>query len=41
MSESEEKKNLSATSCWICGKMFENGDNKVRGYSHVTGTACE
>lgn len=41
MSESEEKKFLSATSCWICGKIFENGDNKVRGHCHVTSTACE
>ena len=23
--------------CWICGKLIENRDNKVRDHCHITG----
>ena len=26
-----------ANSCWICGKLFDAGDEKVRDHYHVTG----
>ena len=32
----EEKFQLS-NKCWICDKLFDVGDDKVRYYCHVTG----
>ena len=37
MSADEEEKLQSANSCWICNKLFDVGDKKVRDYCHVTG----
>ena len=34
--EDEEKFQLS-NKCWICDKLFDVGDDKVRYYCHVTG----
>ena len=37
MSADEEEKLQSANSCWICNKLFDVGDKKVRDHFHVTG----
>ena len=37
MSVDEEKRFQSANSCWICNKLFDAGDEKVRDHCHVTG----
>ena len=34
--ELEERFQLS-NKCWVCDKLFDAGDNKVRDYYHVTG----
>ena len=34
--EYEDKFQLS-NNCWICEKLFEVGDNKVRDHCHITG----
>ena len=34
--EEEEKRHLSNT-CWICDKLFDVGDDKVRDHCHITG----
>ena len=37
MSADEEEKFQSANSCWICNKLFDFKDEKVRDHCHVTG----
>ena len=37
MSIDEEEKFQLANSCWICNKLFDVGDEKVRDHFHVTG----
>ena len=37
MSVDEEEKFQLANSCWICSKLFDVGDKKVRDHCHVTG----
>ena len=37
MSVDEEEKFQLANSCWICNKLFDGGDEKVRDHCHVTG----
>ena len=34
--EEEERFQLS-NSCWICDKLFDVGDDKVRHHCHITG----
>ena len=36
MSAEEEKFQL-ANSCWICNRLFDVGDEKVRDHCHITG----
>ena len=36
MSEEEEQFQSSNT-CWICKKLIDNADEKVRGHYHITG----
>ena len=34
----EEEENFqSSSTCWICEKIIENDDEKVRDYCHITG----
>ena len=33
----EEEKFQSSNSCWICDKLFDVGDDKVRDHCHITG----
>ena len=35
--EEEEEKIQLSNSCWICNKLFDVGDEKVRGHCHITG----
>ena len=37
MSAEEEEKFQLSNSCWICDKLFDIGDEKVRDYCHMTG----
>ena len=37
LSVEEEEKFQLANSCWICNKLFDIGDEKVRDHCHVTG----
>ena len=37
MSAEEEEKFQLSNSCWICDKLFDVGDDKVRDHSHITG----
>ena len=37
MSEEEEYLFQQSSSCWICGKLIDNNDEKVRDHCHVTG----
>ena len=37
MSAEEEEKFQLANSCWLCNKLFDVGDEKVRDHCHVTG----
>ena len=37
MTEEEEKQFQSSNTCWICKKLTENDDEKVRDYCHITG----
>ena len=37
MSAEEEERSQSSSSCWICGKLFDAGDDKVRDQCHITG----
>ena len=37
MSIEDERSFKSINKCWICNKLFAEGDNKVRDHDHVTG----
>ena len=37
MSAEEEEKFQLANSCWICNKLFDVGDEKVKDHCHITG----
>ena len=37
MSEEEEHLLQQSNSCWICEKLIDNNDEKVRDHCHVTG----
>ena len=37
MSEEEEQKFQLNNTCWICKKLIDNDDEKVRDHCHVTG----
>ena len=37
MSEEEEKQFQLSNACWICKKLIDNDDEKVRDHCHVTG----
>ena len=37
MSAKEEEIFQLSNSCWICDKLFDAGDDKVRNPSHITG----
>ena len=37
MSEEEEKQFHSSKTCWICKKLINNYDEKIRDLCHVTG----
>ena len=37
MSAKSEQIFQSSNKCWICGKLFDEGENKVRDHCHVTG----
>ena len=37
MSAEEEENFQLSNSCWICNKLFDAGDEKVRDHCHVTG----
>ena len=32
-----QKRKISINRCWICGKLFDVGDDKVRDHCHITG----
>ena len=37
MSEKDEQIFQSSNKCWICDKLFDVGDNKIRDHCHITG----
>ena len=37
MSEKEEEQFQSSNSCWICEKLIDDDDEKVRDHCHITG----
>ena len=37
MSEKEEEQFQSSNICWICKKLIDNDDEKLRDHCHVTG----
>ena len=37
MSTEKEERFQLANSCWICDKLFDVGDDKVRDHCHITG----
>ena len=37
MSEGDEERFQLRNKCWICNKLFDVGDNKVRNHCHITG----
>ena len=37
MSEEEENLFQQSNSCWICKKLIDNDEEKVRDYCHLTG----
>ena len=37
MSAEEEERFEKSNICWICGKLFEISDTKVRDYCHISG----
>ena len=37
MSEKEEEQFQSSNTCWICQKLIDDDDEKVRDQCHVTG----
>ena len=38
MSEKEEKQFQSSKTCWICEKLIDDDDEKVRDHYHITGS---
>ena len=38
MSAEEEEMSQNACNCWICGKLFDLIDKKVRDHCHISGT---
>ena len=36
MSEEEEEQFQSSKTCWICEKLIDNDDEKVRDHCHIT-----
>ena len=37
MSAEDEERSWLSNKCWICNKLFDVGDDKVRGHCHITG----
>ena len=37
MSEKDEQRFHSSNKCWMCDKLLDVGDNKVRDHRHITG----
>ena len=37
MSEKEEQRFQSSSTCWICEKLIDDDNEKVRDHCHVTG----
>ena len=37
MSAEEEERFELSNSCWICDKLFDVGDDKIKGHCHITG----
>ena len=37
MSVKDEERFQSSNKCWICNKLIDLGDNKVRDHDHITG----
>ena len=37
ISAKDEQRFQSSNKCWICNKLFNVGDNKVRDHCHITG----
>ena len=37
MSAKDEERFQSSNKCWICDKLIDLGDNKVRDHDHITG----
>ena len=37
MSSEDDEKFHSSNKCWICNKLFDARENKVRDHDHVTG----
>ena len=37
MSEKEDEQFQLSNACWICKKLIDNDDEKVRNHCHVTG----
>ena len=37
MSAEDEEKSQLSNKCWICNRLFDAGDNKVRDHCHITG----
>ena len=37
MSAEEEERFQLSNSCWICDKLFDVGDDKVKDHCHITG----
>ena len=35
MSAEDEERFMSSNKCWICDKLFDVGDNKVRNHYHI------
>ena len=38
MSAEEKERYQLSNICWICDKLFDVGDDKVRDHCHITGT---
>ena len=37
MYEEDEERFQWSNKCWLCNKLFDVGDNKVRDHDHITG----
>ena len=37
MSEEQEEKFQSSNTCWVCDKLIDNDDEKIRDHCHITG----